>query len=173
MAVMEADGVRQLSEVLRTTHDASVKDEATAALWNLSSADPLKPVILESATEILSQQVIAPVIHAVQQNGASQDPSRHFNSTLFKNSTGVLRNVSAASQNARRRLRDVPNLIESLVHFLTHAIQKNQVDSPTVENSVCLLRNLSYRIQEVVDPNYDPASAHLNSKVSTEIQSFS
>uniref|UniRef100_A0A8R1DLC3 Fibronectin type-III domain-containing protein n=1 Tax=Caenorhabditis japonica TaxID=281687 RepID=A0A8R1DLC3_CAEJA len=176
MAVMEADGVRLLSEVLRTTHDASVKEEATAALWNLSSADMLKPVILDSATEILTQQVIAPIFHAPlpKQNGAGPtgpngsangaDPSRHFASKLFKNSTGVLRNVSAASQQARRRLRDIPNLIEGLVHFLTHAIQKNQVDSPTVENAVCLLRNLSYRIQEVIDPNYDPALAHLNSK---------
>ncbi|EGT42064.1 CBN-JAC-1 protein [Caenorhabditis brenneri] len=156
MAVMEADGVRHLAEVLRTTHDASVKEEATAALWNLSSMDMLKPVILESATEILSQQVIS--------GGSAADPSRHFASTIFKNSTGILRNVSAASQNARRKLRDVPNLIEALVHFLTHSIQRNQVDSPTVENAVCLLRNLSYRIQEVVDPNYDPASAHLNTK---------
>ncbi|UMM26465.1 hypothetical protein L5515_010153 [Caenorhabditis briggsae] len=162
MAVMEADGVRQLSEVLRTTHDASVKEEATAALWNLSSADMLKPVILESATEILSQQVMAPLFSG--QGSAASDPSRHFGSTLFKNSTGILRNVSAASQAARRRLRDVPNLIEALVHFLTHSIQKNQVDTPTVENAVCLLRNLSYRIQEVVDPNYDPAAAHVNSK---------
>ncbi|CAI2352274.1 unnamed protein product [Caenorhabditis sp. 36 PRJEB53466] len=168
MAVMEADGVRHLAEVLRTTHDASVKEEATAALWNLSSADPLKPVILDAATEILSQQVIAPIYHSASNggtsNGSSVDPSRHFASTLFKNSTGILRNVSAASQQARRRLRDVPNLIEGLVYFLTHAIQKSQVDTPTVENAVCLLRNLSYRIQEVVDPNYDPASAHLNAK---------
>ncbi|CBJ25105.1 Fibronectin type-III domain-containing protein [Caenorhabditis elegans] len=158
LAVMEADGVRLIAEVLRTTHDASVKEEAAAALWNLSSADMLKPVILESATEILSQQVIAPVLAV-----GTSDPTRHFGSTLFKNSTGVLRNVSAASQQARRRLRDIPNLIEALVHFLTHAIQKSQVDSPTVENAVCLLRNLSYRIQEVVDPNYDPAAAHSSS----------
>ncbi|EFO87390.1 CRE-JAC-1 protein [Caenorhabditis remanei] len=163
LAVMEGDGVRLLAEVLRTTHDASVKEEATAALWNLSSADMLKPVILESATEILSQQVIAPIF-TQNGSGTAVDPSRHFGSTLFKNSTGILRNVSAASQTARRRLRDVPNLIEALVHFLTHSIQRTQVDTPTVENAVCLLRNLSYRIQEVVDPNYDPAAAHINSK---------
>ncbi|CAB3405942.1 unnamed protein product [Caenorhabditis bovis] len=170
MAVLDADGVKRLSEVLRATYDASVKEEATAALWNLSSSDMLKPFILESATDVLCQQVAIP--QPTSQNGNANghtngiDPMKHYNTTLFKNSTGVLRNISAATQQARRRLRDVPNLIEALVHFLTHAIQRNQVDSPTVENVVCVLRNLSYRIQEVVDPNYDPSTAHLNYKSS-------
>lgn len=46
-----------LAAVLQTSHDAEVKEEATAALWNLSSADMLKPVILEAATDALVQQV--------------------------------------------------------------------------------------------------------------------
>ncbi|CAI5447841.1 unnamed protein product [Caenorhabditis angaria] len=170
MAVLESDGVKGLAEVLRKTHDSSVKDEATAALWNLSSADMLKPVILDAATDILSQQVLnVPVAHLNggatngHGNGNGNPATRENFHTLYKNSTGVLRNISAASQQARRRLRDVPNLIEALVDYLTTAIQKGQVDSPTVENVVCLLRNLSYRIQEVVDPNYDPATAHSSS----------
>lgn len=85
----------------------------------------------------------------------------------------VFRNVSATNAAARKQLRECPNLIEGLVHFLTIAIQRNNVDSPAVENAVCILRNLSYRykgfititnvsrIQEVADPNYDPSAAHL------------
>ncbi|EYC46278.1 hypothetical protein Y032_0402g803 [Ancylostoma ceylanicum] len=162
LAVLDADGVRMLASVLQTSRDAEVKEEATAALWNLSSADMLKPVILEAATDALVQQA-CPSSIGYQQNGITNDgdPSRHYNTPIFKNATGVLRNISAANATARKRLRVCPNLIESLVQFLTIAIQRNQVDSQSVENVVCLLRNLSYRIQEVEDPNYDPATAHV------------
>ncbi|VDO18890.1 unnamed protein product [Heligmosomoides polygyrus] len=160
LAVLDADGVRMLAAVLQSTHDAAVKEEATAALWNLSSADMLKPVILDAATDALVQQVTASTRQ--QPNGAPNegDPLRQYNTATFKNATGVLRNISAASVAARKRLRECPNLVEGLVQFLTAAIQRNQVDSQSVENVVCLLRNLSYRIQEVEDPNYDPATAH-------------
>ncbi|KAK6053155.1 Armadillo/beta-catenin-like repeat protein, partial [Cooperia oncophora] len=162
LAILDADGVRMLAAVLYNSPDAAVKEEATAALWNLSSADMLKPVILEAATDALVQQVVS-ATPAYQPNGISNDtdPLRPYSTATFKNSTGVLRNISAANAAARKRLRACPNLIEGLVHFLTIAIQRNQVDSQSVENVVCLLRNLSYRIQEVEDPNYDPATAHM------------
>ena len=35
------------------------------------------------------------------------------------------------------------------------AIEKANIDNKSVENCVCVLRNLSYRAQEVEDPNYD------------------
>ncbi|KAE9417740.1 hypothetical protein Angca_006104, partial [Angiostrongylus cantonensis] len=149
VAILDADGVRMLAAVLQTTNDAGVKEEATAALWNLSSSDVLKPVIVEAATDALVHQVM--YSHSYKR----------LVSPTFKNATGVLRNISAANTAARKRLRACPNLIEDLVYFLTIAIQRNQVDSQSVENVVCLLRNLSYRIQEVEDPNYDPASAHM------------
>ncbi|WKY07086.1 hypothetical protein Q1695_006912 [Nippostrongylus brasiliensis] len=162
LAVLDGDGVRMLAAVLQSSNDTAVKEEATAVLWNLSSADMLKPVILDAVTDALVQQVTA-LPTEYQPNGLSSDadPYRHYNTATFKNVTGVLRNVSAASAAARKRLRACPNLIEALVHFLTVAIQRNQVDSQPVENVVCLLRNLSYRIQEVEDPNYDPATAHM------------
>lgn len=54
---MEADGVRMLAAVLATcTADERAK-EATAALWNLSSADQLKRPILDTATDPLVQLV--------------------------------------------------------------------------------------------------------------------
>ncbi|CAI4221390.1 unnamed protein product [Auanema sp. JU1783] len=158
-AVLDADGVRLLAALLQTTHDNSVKEECTAALWNLSSSDMLKPAILKSATDVLVQQVVVPGAGFHQNGlvtGANGDPLKHYSSLLFKNATGVLRNISAFNTDARRQLRVVPNLIEGLVHFLTIAIERNQADSETVENVVCILRNLSYRIQEVEDPNYDP-----------------
>lgn len=38
---------------------------------------------------------------------------------------------------------------------MRQAIEKNNISNKTVENCVCILRNLSYRCQEVEDPNYD------------------
>ncbi|PAV81448.1 hypothetical protein WR25_22270 [Diploscapter pachys] len=150
IAILDADGVRMLTALLHTTSDEHVREEATAALWNLSSSDMLKPVILEISTDVLVQQ-------AVRTHKTDGAASR----TLFKNSTGVLRNISAASASARKRLRAESQLLDCLVQFLTTAIQRNEVDSQSVENVVCLLRNLSYRIQEVEDPNYDPSTLNV------------
>uniref|UniRef100_A0A1I7XGF8 Fibronectin type-III domain-containing protein n=1 Tax=Heterorhabditis bacteriophora TaxID=37862 RepID=A0A1I7XGF8_HETBA len=150
LAVLDGDGVRMLSALLQTTHDESVKEEATAALWNLSSADILKPVILEAATDSLVQLFVL-AGNGFQLSGflnGNVDPLRQYNSPIFKNATGVLRNISAANAIARKHLRSCPNLIECLIHFLTIAIQRNQVDSQAVENVVCLLRNLSYRLSK-------------------------
>ena len=39
--------------------------------------------------------------------------------------------------------------------MIKSAIQGSSHDNKSVENCVCILRNLSYRCQEVEDPNYD------------------
>ncbi|VDL82979.1 unnamed protein product [Nippostrongylus brasiliensis] len=57
LAVLDGDGVRMLAAVLQSSNDTAVKEEATAVLWNLSSADMLKPVILDAVTDALVQQV--------------------------------------------------------------------------------------------------------------------
>lgn len=38
---------------------------------------------------------------------------------------------------------------------MRQAIGKNDIDNKSIENCVCVLRNLSYRCQEVIDPDYD------------------
>lgn len=38
---------------------------------------------------------------------------------------------------------------------MKRAIEKANIDNKSVENCVCVLRNLSYRAQEIEDPNYD------------------
>ena len=47
-------------------------------------------------------------------------------------------------------------MIHHPVYSLLPAIlQGSSHDNKSVENCVCILRNLSYRCQEVEDPNYD------------------
>ena len=65
------------------------------------------------------------------------------------------RNVSSAGEHARTRLRHCPGLIDALLAVIKSAIHGNSHDNKCVENCVCILRNLSFRCQEVDDPNYD------------------
>jgi catenin delta-2 len=100
---------------------------------------------------------------------------------VLTNSTGVLRNCSSNLQfsncyEARKKLRECEGLIESLLHIVDQAVEpytnkeqqrkhqqivnfelivKDNMNSKCVENCMCILRNLSFRLQEVVDPNYD------------------
>uniref|UniRef100_A0A8R1TVP6 Fibronectin type-III domain-containing protein n=1 Tax=Onchocerca volvulus TaxID=6282 RepID=A0A8R1TVP6_ONCVO len=197
-AINGAGGIVALAALLRQTHDAQVMEEVTATLWNLSSCDDLKPAILSQVSESITQRIVVPGSGSIRNNAESGLSMSH-SINMFKNGTGVLRqissilrvllsitllrffndstrfhneivifnnylelenrifrNVSAASCNARKILRGCPGLIESLIHYLHYAILRNQIDTRSVENVVCTLRNLSYRIQEVKDENYNP-----------------
>ena len=48
-------------------------------------------------------------------------------SILFRNGTGILRNVSAANETARRHLRSLPYLIDALLDALALASERQQV----------------------------------------------
>ena len=84
---------------------------------------------------------------------------------------------------ARKKLRQCDGLIESLLRIVDQAVEpyvnpervqqlqqqqqqqnkiayldlivKDNMNSKCVENCMCILRNLSFRLQEIVDPNYD------------------
>jgi len=75
-------------------------------------------------------------------------------STVFRNASGVLRNVSSDGPYARKKLRECEGLVESILHIVRAAIGKNDIDNKPVENCVCILRNLSYACQETHDPDY-------------------
>ena len=79
-----------------------------------------------------------------------------------------LRNVSSAGEHARTRLRQCHGVIDALLAVIKSAIHGNSHDNKCVENCVCILRNLSYRCQEVDDPNYD---RHLPNATATGVQS--
>ena len=64
-------------------------------------------------------------------------------------------NISSAGDYGRKKLRECDGLVDSVVYLVKKAIEKANIDNKSVENSVCVLRNLSYRAQEVEDPNYD------------------
>lgn len=88
-------------------------------------------------------------------------------STVFRNASGVLRNVSSAGEYARKKLRECDGLVDALLYVVRSAIEKSNIGNKIVENCVCILRNLSYRCQEVEDPNYDkhPIQSNVQNRV--------
>ncbi|XP_011362424.1 catenin delta-2 [Pteropus vampyrus] len=56
------------------------------------------------------------------------------------------RNVSSAGEEARRRMRECEGLTDALLYVIQSALGSSEIDSKTVENCVCILRNLSYRL---------------------------
>jgi len=150
-AIKVAGGTNALVRLLRKTQDNEVKELVTGVLWNLSSCDDLKRTIIDEALLVLVNIVIIP--HSGwERSGQSGETSW---STVFRNASGVLRNVSSAGDYARKKLRESDGLVDSLLYLVKSAIERANIDNKSVENAVCVLRNLSYRGQEIEDPNYD------------------
>lgn len=80
----------------------------------------------------------------------------------------LFRNVSSAGEYARKKLRECEGLVDSLLYVVKSAIEKSNIGNKSVENCVCVLRNLSYRCQEVEDPNYDKHPLPAQSRVGAQ-----
>ncbi|KAK8400818.1 hypothetical protein O3P69_002536 [Scylla paramamosain] len=154
-AIKDAQGIPALVRLLRKTPDNEIKELVTGILWNLSSCEDLKHSILDDALTVIVSHVIIPC-SGWDGGEVERDPNVDvWWSTVFKNASGVLRNISSAGEYARTKLRQCHGLVDSLLTVIKSAIQGSSHDNKSVENCVCILRNLSYRCQEVEDPNYD------------------
>jgi hypothetical protein len=86
------------------------------------------------------------------------------------------RNCSSADYEGRRKMRECEGFIPSLLHAVNSSLQSlNEIDNKSIENCMCVLRNLSYKLQEVIDRDYDrnyPANMNTTSTWSmTPLQS--
>ncbi|XP_064476497.1 splicing regulator ARVCF-like isoform X1 [Ornithodoros turicata] len=156
-AIRNAGGIPALIRLLRKTPDNEIRELVTGVLWNLSSCEELKRPIIDDALPVLVNHVIIP-LSGWDRNRDRADhnkPQEIYWTIVFRNASGVLRNVSSAGEFARKRLRECEGLCDALLHLLRAAVRKNDIDNKSVENCVCILRNLSYRCQEVEDPEYD------------------
>jgi hypothetical protein len=53
-------------------------------------------------------------------------------------------------------MRECEGFIPSLLHAVNSSLQSlNEIDNKSIENCMCVLRNLSYKLQEVIDRDYD------------------
>lgn len=162
-AIRNAGGIPALVRLLRKSADNEIRELVTGVLWNLSSSEELKRPIIDDALTVLVNVIVIPHSgwdRSIDPNiagppGVMSNGGDIYWSTVFRNASGVLRNVSSAGEYARRKLRECEGLVDALLYLVRAAIGKNDMDNKSVENCVCILRNLSYRCQEVIDPEYD------------------
>uniref|UniRef100_A0A0F8ACT7 Armadillo repeat protein deleted in velo-cardio-facial syndrome n=1 Tax=Larimichthys crocea TaxID=215358 RepID=A0A0F8ACT7_LARCR len=150
VAIRNCDGIPALVRLLRKTNDMEVRELITGTLWNLSSYEPLKMVIINHGLQTMTNEVIIP--HSGWEHEPNEDskPRDAEWTTVFKNTSGCLRNVSSDGAEARRRLRECEGLVDALLHALQSAVGKKDMDNKSVENCVCIMRNLSYHVHKEV-----------------------
>ncbi|XP_058267201.1 splicing regulator ARVCF isoform X3 [Hemibagrus wyckioides] len=150
VAIKNSDGIPTLLRLLRKTNDMEVRELVTGTLWNLSSHEPLKMVIINHGLQTLTDEIIIP--HSGLR-GDPNDPSRPGApewTTVFKNTSGCLRNVSSDGAEARQQMRECEGLVDALLHALYSAVARRDMNNKSVENCVCILRNLSYHVHKEV-----------------------
>ncbi|XP_062852343.1 catenin delta-1 isoform X2 [Trichomycterus rosablanca] len=153
VAIKNCDGIPALVRLLRKARDQDLTDTITGTLWNLSSHDSVKMEIVDHALHALSDEVL--VAHSGWDRGnVGADESckpRHLEwETALTNTAGCLRNVSSERREARRKLRECTGLVDSIMYIVQSQIDCKDVDNKLVENSVCLLRNLSYQVHQEI-----------------------
>ncbi|XP_073334232.1 splicing regulator ARVCF [Pagrus major] len=150
MAIKNCDGIQALVRLLRKCSSMEVKELVTGTLWNLSSHEPLKMMVINNGLQTLTDEIIIP--HSGWRKD-SVDPSKLLSAewtTVFKNTSGCLRNVSSDGAEARQRLRECEGLVDALLHALQSAVINKDTDNKPVENCVCILRNLSYHVHKEI-----------------------
>ncbi|CRL03444.1 CLUMA_CG016249, isoform B [Clunio marinus] len=149
-AIKNANGIPALINLLRRSTESDIKELITGVIWNMSSCEDLKRSIIDDGCGVIVTYIIIP-----HSGWDPINPGDTCWSTVFRNASGILRNVSSAGEYARTKLREAEGLIDALLYVVKMAIEKTNIGNKIVENCVCILRNLSYRCQEVEDPNYD------------------
>uniref|UniRef100_A0A674DEZ8 Plakophilin 4 n=1 Tax=Salmo trutta TaxID=8032 RepID=A0A674DEZ8_SALTR len=147
VALRNSGGVPALLRLLRKTTDNEVRELVTGVLWNLSSCDAVKMTIIRDALSTLTNTVVIPHSGWSSSNYREETKLKVHSSLLLRNTTGCLRNLSSAGEEARGQLRCCEGLVNSLIYVLKACVSTSDFDSKIVENCVCTLRNLSYRLE--------------------------
>ncbi|KAK7155838.1 hypothetical protein R3I93_010490 [Phoxinus phoxinus] len=139
--VHRCGGITQAVQMLSDTNSETQK-HLTGLLWNLSSADNLKPDLLRTALPALTEKVIEPFSASTDDNAsASLAPE------VFLNATGCLRNLSSSKLSNRQAMRNCKGLIDSLMRYTENCISEGMPDNQSLENCVCILHNLTYQLE--------------------------
>ncbi|XP_071796266.1 splicing regulator ARVCF-like isoform X8 [Asterias amurensis] len=159
IAIKNAGGIPALIRLLRTTRDPVTKELVTGTLWNLSSSEPLKKPIIDDGLSVFVNDVIIPDSGWTPENPDNKLPTDYAWTPLYRNTTGCLRNVSSNGPDARKKMRDCVGLVDALIHVVKSAIDTNNMDNKVVENAMCIIRNLSFKISnEANHPDAVPAA---------------
>ncbi|XP_058619096.1 plakophilin-1 isoform X2 [Onychostoma macrolepis] len=148
LEVDNCEGLEAILTLLRITNVIETQKQLTGLLWNLSSADELKPKLISKAMPLLTESVVVPYNFYADSN-----TNKHIDPEVFYNVTGCLRNLSCAGEQERISMRSCPRLIDSLVTYIRTQMERGDPDDKSVENCVCILHNLSYQLEKEA-PNH-------------------
>uniref|UniRef100_A0A4W6CJC3 Plakophilin 1b n=1 Tax=Lates calcarifer TaxID=8187 RepID=A0A4W6CJC3_LATCA len=137
--IHRSGGITEAVALLRDTDSGEIQKQLTGLLWNLSSADDLKPDLLKSALPVLMERVILP--YTTGPDRTTQDPE------AFYHATGCLRNLSSSKQNNRQVMRKCRGLVDSLVSYVKDCVEAGKPDDKSIENCVCILHNLTFQLE--------------------------
>ncbi|XP_018102029.1 plakophilin-1 [Xenopus laevis] len=156
-------GTREAVSLLKRTSNPDIQKQLTGLLWNLSSTDQLKDELVKEALPVLNEHVVIPYSgwsdHSMSNQNCIPDPE------VFFNTTGCLRNLSSADD-GRKAMRNCPGLVDSLMCYIQKCLANNCPDEKSVENSACILHNLSYHLDSEVPNKY----SQLNEKMARHLQ---
>lgn len=165
LEVAELNGVPRLLQVLKQTRDLETKKQITGLLWNLSSSDKLKHLMITEALLTLTESVIIPFSGWPEGDYPKANGLLDFD--IFYNVTGCLRNMSSAGPDGRKVMRRCDGLIDSLVHYVRGTIADYQPDDKATENCVCILHNLSYQLEAELPEKYSQSIYMQNRNIQT------
>nr|XP_040019943.1 plakophilin-3 [Gasterosteus aculeatus aculeatus] len=140
-ALIDAGGVMRLVSILGQP-DEELRKTITGVLWNLSSRDNLKEKLSKEVLSELTEKVLIPLCSSVPLSPSERD--------IFYNTSGCLRNLSSVNERTRRKMRDMQGLVDSLVSYIQ---QEDRGDDKGLENSLCVMRNLSYKLYAELPPS--------------------
>ncbi|ERE75184.1 plakophilin-2-like protein [Cricetulus griseus] len=165
LEVAELNGVPRLLQVLKQTRDLETKKQITGLLWNLSSSDKLKHLMITEALLTLTESVVIPFSGWPEGDYPKANGLLDFD--IFYNVTGCLRNMSSAGPDGRKTMRRCDGLIDSLVHYVRGTIADYQPDDKATENCVCILHNLSYQLEAELPEKYSQSIYMQNRNIET------
>ncbi|NXA54292.1 PKP1 protein, partial [Nothocercus julius] len=145
------NGIRECVSLLRRTGNTEIQKQLTGLLWNLSSTDELKEELIQEALPVLTDCVIIPF--SGWSDGGCNRTREIIDPEVFFNATGCLRNLSSADM-GRQTMRNYPGLIDSVMTYAQNCVASNRPDDKSVENCICILHNLSYRLDAEVPNKY-------------------
>ncbi|XP_023651535.2 plakophilin-3-like isoform X1 [Paramormyrops kingsleyae] len=148
-ALIEAGGIPRMVEALNEP-DSDLRKNITGILWNLSSKDNLKEKVAKDTLPQLTEKILTPLSAGKDSDDSQQSAS---DVEIFCNTTGCLRNLSSLNEKTRQQMRDTPGLVDSLVGYIQGSLNDLSMNGKGVENSICVLRNLSYQVYSEMQPS--------------------
>ncbi|KAI4876513.1 hypothetical protein NFI96_010522 [Prochilodus magdalenae] len=148
--VQRCGGIAAAVQLLKETDSAETQKHVTGLLWNLSSADSLKPELLRTALPVFTETVLEPV---------AASPDAIAEPETFYNATGCLRNLSSGKLASRQTMRGCKGLVDSLVTYVQNCVDTDNHNDKSVENCVCILHNLTYQLENEVPTMFSKINA--------------